>query len=52
MQSEAPRPDGGHGYPGLRMRGDLMGTEDGLAKYPYVRESRRIRAERTVLEQD
>jgi hypothetical protein len=29
-----------------------MGTHDGLAKYPYVRESRRIRAERTVVEQD
>ncbi len=28
-----------------------MGTEDGLAKYPYVRESRRIKAEFTVLEQ-
>ena len=23
---------------------DVTGTEDGLAKYPYVRESRRIRA--------
>jgi hypothetical protein len=52
LQTEAPRPDGGYGYPGLRRRGDLMGTEDGLAKYPYIRESRRIRAERTVLEQD
>src|SRR5205085_5132089 len=30
---------------------DLIGTDDGLAKYPYVRESRRIRAEFTVLEQ-
>jgi hypothetical protein len=29
----------------------VMGTEDGLAKYPYIRESRRIRAEFTVLEQ-
>jgi hypothetical protein len=29
-----------------------MGTEDGLAKFPYIRESRRIRAERTVVEQD
>jgi hypothetical protein len=29
----------------------VVGTEDGLAKYPYVRESRRIRAEFTVLEQ-
>ena len=52
MQTEAPRPDDGHGYPGLRLRGDLMGTENGLAKYPYVRESRRICAERIVAEQD
>jgi hypothetical protein len=52
LQTEAPRPDGGAGYPGLRMRGDLMGTEDGLAKAPYIRESRRIRAQRTVVEQD
>jgi hypothetical protein len=28
-----------------------MGTEDGLAIHPYIRESRRIRAEFTVLEQ-
>jgi hypothetical protein len=52
LQTEAPRLDGGHGYPGLRLRADLMGTKDGLAKHPYVRESRRIRAERTVVEQD
>jgi hypothetical protein len=51
MQTEAPRPDGGQGWKGLRLRGDLAGTEDGLAKYPYIRESRRIRAEFTVLEQ-
>ena len=51
MQTEAPRPDGGHGWPGLRLRGDLVGTRDGLAKYPYIRESGRIRAEFTVLEQ-
>jgi hypothetical protein len=51
MQTEAPRPDGGAGWPGLRLRRDLVGTEDGLAKYPYIRESRRIRAEFTVLEQ-
>ncbi len=50
MQTEAPRPDGGSGWPGLRLRPDLTGTEDGLAKYPYIRESRRIRAEFTVLE--
>ncbi len=51
LQTEAPRPDGGTGFRGLRLRRDIMGTEDGLAKYPYVRESRRIRALFTVLEQ-
>lgn len=51
LQTEAPRPDGGEGFPGLRLRGDLVGTEDGLAKYPYVRESRRIRALFTVKEE-
>jgi hypothetical protein len=52
LQTEAPRPDGGAGYPGLRLRGDVVGgTPDGLAPAPYVRESRRIRAEFTVLEQ-
>jgi hypothetical protein len=39
------------GYPGLRLRSDLSGTRDGLAQAPYIRESRRIRAKFTVLEQ-
>lgn len=51
MQTEAPRPDGGTGYPGLRLRGDIMDTPSGLAKHVYVRESRRILAEFTVCEQ-
>ena len=51
MQTEAPRPDGGQGWKGLRLRRDLVGSEDGLALYPYIRESRRIQAEFTVLEQ-
>lgn len=51
MQTEAPRADGGLGWRGLRLRADVTGTEDGLAKYPYIRESRRIRAEFTVIEQ-
>jgi hypothetical protein len=52
LQTEAPRPDGGVGYPGLRLRGDVVGdTRQNLAQAPYVRESRRIRAEFTVLEQ-
>jgi hypothetical protein len=51
LQTEAPRPDGGAGYPGLYLRPDITGTEDGLALYPYIRESRRIKAVFTVLEQ-
>ncbi|MBT2234201.1 FAD-dependent oxidoreductase, partial [Nonomuraea sp. NEAU-A123] len=51
MQTEAPRHDGGRGYPELRPRGDLTGTPDGLAKMPYIRESRRIRSEFTLVEQ-
>lgn len=51
LQTEAPRPEGGTGFPGLRLRADLMGTKDGLAKTPNVRESRRIRAQFTVLEE-
>lgn len=51
MQTEAPRRDGGQGWRGLRLRPDVTGTEDGLAKYPYIRESRRIQAEFTVAEQ-
>lgn len=52
LQTEAPRPDGGKGYPGLKLRKDVFQTEDGLAKAAYIRESRRIKAEYTVVEQD
>lgn len=52
MQTEAPRPDGGTGWPGLRLRADVMGTHDGLAMAPYHREARRIRGLETVREQD
>ena len=51
LQTEAPRPDGGKGWPGLRLRKDIMGTEDGLAKYPYIRESRRMKTIFTVKEE-
>jgi hypothetical protein len=50
LQTEAPRPDGGTGYPGLYLRPDVTGTPDGLAKSPYIRESRRIQARFTVTE--
>ncbi len=51
MQTEAPRADGGQGWKGLHLRPDVTGTADGLAKYPYIRESRRIQAEFTVVEE-
>lgn len=51
LQTEAPRRDGGAGWKGLRLRPDVVGTSDGLAKYPYIRESRRMLAEFTVREQ-
>lgn len=52
LQTEAPREDGGQGFPGLRLRGDVTGTSHGLAMAPYIRESRRIRAVTTIVEQD
>lgn len=42
LQTEAPRADGGKGYPYFRLNGEHLGTKDGLSKAPYVRESRRI----------
>jgi hypothetical protein len=51
LQTEAPRHDGGIGYPGLYLRPDITGTDDGFAMAPYVRESRRIRTRFTVTEQ-
>lgn len=53
LQTDCPRADGkGTGYPGLRLRGDVTGTEHGLAMAPYIRESRRIKALTTIVEQD
>jgi len=51
LQTEAPRPDGKAGYPGLRLRPDITGTADGFVKHPYVREGRRIIGEFRILEQ-
>jgi glycine/D-amino acid oxidase-like deaminating enzyme len=52
LQADAPRPDGGTGWPGVRLRKDVAGTDDGFAMHPYIRESRRILALRTIVEQD
>lgn len=48
MQTDAPRHDGGTGYPGLKPRGEEMGTADGFAKHAYIREPRRLIA-RTIM---
>lgn len=52
LQTEAPREDGGRGWPKLRLRGDLLGTSDGLAMAPYIREARRFATVTTIREQD
>jgi hypothetical protein len=51
LQTDVPRPKGGYGWPGIRPRGDVLGTSDGLAKSAYIRESRRIKALFTILEE-
>jgi len=38
--------------PELVLRADVMGTRDGMSKYPYIRESRRMVAQGRVTEQD
>ena len=52
VQTEAPAEGDRLGAPELKLRPDIMGTADGLAKFPYIRKSRRIRGLRTVVEQD
>ena len=52
LRTECPRDEGGRGYPELGLEPEAMGTRDGLAKAPYIRESRRIVSMRRVVEQD
>ncbi|MDQ3785526.1 MAG: FAD-dependent oxidoreductase, partial [Actinomycetota bacterium] len=51
MQTQAPRPEGAYGYPGLKPHGEAVGTSDGFAKSVYIREARRLKATTTVTEQ-
>lgn len=51
LQTEAPRADGGKGYPFFRLAGEYLGTEDGLSKSIYIRESRRIKGKFTITEE-
>jgi hypothetical protein len=53
LQTEAPHEDKRRkGYAGLSLQQSLLGSEDALSQFPYIRESRRIRALKTIREQD
>ncbi|HLV79122.1 MAG TPA: FAD-dependent oxidoreductase [Chthonomonadaceae bacterium] len=56
LQTECPREDDPTGrkcgYPEFRLRADVFDTPDGCAIRPYIRESRRIRSLRPILEQE
>jgi hypothetical protein len=52
LQHEAPRDDGGNGYPEIRSVPEMTGTPDGIAMAPYIREGRRLSACTTVTERD
>ncbi len=52
LQTEAPATGTRLGAPEIRLRPDVMGSADGLSKFPYIREARRIRARKTVVEQE
>jgi hypothetical protein len=52
LQHDVARDEQGKGYPELRYLTSVMGSADGLSLYPYIRESRRIRAMKTIREQD
>jgi FAD dependent oxidoreductase len=52
VQTKAPAEGDRLGARELRLQPDIMGTTDGVAKFPYIREARRIKALRTIVEQD
>ena len=52
LQTEAPATGERRGAPEIMLRPDAMGTADGLSKHPYIRESRRIVALKTIVEQE
>lgn len=52
LQTEAPRHDGGAGYAEVGLVPEILGTDSGLARYPYIRESRRIVSLTTLTQLD
>lgn len=52
LQTECPRDEGGVGYPECKLIPEVMGTDDGLSKEPYIRESHRIKGMTRIVETD
>jgi len=55
LQNEAPRDlpgADGRGYPDLQLVSSALGSKDALSQFPYIRESRRIKALTTIKEQN
>ncbi len=52
LQTHAPNPHGSPGFAHLLLRPNVMGSNDGLSKHPYIRECRRIKALKTIIEQE
>jgi hypothetical protein len=52
LQTEVQRDEGGRGYPELKLRPAVMDTQNGLSKHPYIRESRRMVALKTIVQQE
>ncbi len=53
LQKDLPRDEGrGTGYPELQLCQEMMGTPDGFAKFPYIREGRRIVPLKRIVEQE
>ncbi|MGB6984894.1 MAG: FAD-dependent oxidoreductase [Candidatus Aquilonibacter sp.] len=53
LQTEVARDDGnGTGYPNLKVRPDQFATPDGTSAQPYIRESRRLKAQYRIVQQD
>jgi len=52
LQTEGEATATRQGAPEIRLQPSVMGSADGLSKFPYIRESRRIRALKTVVEQE
>jgi hypothetical protein len=52
LQTKAPADSMRVGAPELKLRPDIMDSPDGLSKFPYIREGRRLKGLVTITEQD